>query len=515
MSLRWLASIGAELVPPLARHLAAEAGLDSSVAEVRESFDRRWYEQEAGRRFASLDAALAHYHLRGSRQGLRPCAAFSPGFYRDRYPDVVAAGYEPFAHYLHFGRHEGRFPSPDEDEQAIVVPDVTDLQAMLRHRTGIELPVDVVVPVYNSRALTLQAIESVLALEERGEVVVVNDASTDATLCAELRALAERKLITLLENEANLGFVGSVNRGIALHRDRDIVLLNSDTRVFGNWLPRLLRALGSASDVATATPMSNAATIMSYPLTLRENAMGPAEGGVLDALLSQQETRLIDVPTGVGFCMAIRRACIEEIGGFDAGNFGRGYGEENDFCLRASASGWRHVAATGLFVWHRGGGSFAAEREGRLRQALATLERLYPGYGETIRRFIAADPLRPARAALDIARLRADPRPRHLTIGSAGMTERDEALTLTLVADVGPFRGKFAFTVPGLRGIASLPRVEPDISVESLTSLLQSFAISAIRLGEATRLPPALRRSLSSAAETAGIEVTSLGLEPR
>ena len=58
--------------------------------------------------------------------------------------------------------------------------------------------------------------------------------------------------------------------------------------------------------------------------------------------------------------MYIRRAALADVGLFDADAFGRGYGEENDFCLRASARGWRHLLACDTFVYHEGTVSFGA-----------------------------------------------------------------------------------------------------------------------------------------------------------
>ncbi len=85
--------------------------------------------------------------------------------------------------------------------------------------------------------------------------MVVDDASPDPLLRGELEALDEAGLITLLVNERNIGFVGAVNRGFALHPGRDVILLNSDMRVFGDWLGRLLAALRTPR-TATATPLS-------------------------------------------------------------------------------------------------------------------------------------------------------------------------------------------------------------------------------------------------------------------
>ena len=89
---------------------------------------------------------------------------------------------------------------------------------------------------------------------------------------------------------------------------------------------------------------------------------------------------LVDIPTAVGFCMYIRRECLDATGLFREDAFAQGYGEENDFCLRARRLGWRHVAVPGVFVAHTGGASFGAARAQLLARNAAVLERLHPGY---------------------------------------------------------------------------------------------------------------------------------------
>ena len=86
--------------------------------------------------------------------------------------------------------------------------------------------------------------------------------------------------------------------------------------------------------------------------------------------------------------------------------FAQGYGEENDFCLRARHLGWRHVAVPGVFVAHVGGQSFGgAARHLRARNA-ALLERLHPGYMRLIETYAGAEPLAEAKRRLDLARWR-------------------------------------------------------------------------------------------------------------
>jgi GT2 family glycosyltransferase len=268
--------------------------------------------------------------------------------------------------------------------------------------------IDVVIPVYKGLEQTRACIESVLATKRdpRLEVVVVDDATPDPAIAQYLRGLSEQGRITLLANEANLGFVQSVNRGMALHADRDVVLLNSDTEVANDWLARLDAAAHSGRDVGTVTPFSNNATICSYPYEGWKGGLPGMLGlAKLDALFAKANARrTIELPTAVGFCMYIRRDCLAAIGAFDAERFGRGYGEENDFCMRAGKAGWRNILAADVFVYHEGSVSFSDERFDLVKAAAPTLIALHPEYPLRVHEFVERDEAGALRAAVDRAR---------------------------------------------------------------------------------------------------------------
>jgi O-antigen biosynthesis protein len=276
--------------------------------------------------------------------------------------------------------------------------------------------VDVIVPVYRGYEETRRCIESVLKAHcvTAFELVLIDDASPDPELAGYCTSLRDRPGVTVLVNPENIGFVATVNRGMSLHPDRDVVLLNSDTEVANDWLDRLRRCVHNAPDIATATPFSNYATICSYPIFCADNEM-PSDIGLaeLDRLFARLNTgKLIDLPTAVGFCMYIRRACLDQVGLFDAGRFGRGYGEENDFSRRAAKAGWRNVLCADTFVSHAGGVSFGAERAALASAAAEVLSRLHPEYAALVQKFVAEDPPAKYRRAVDleIARRRKWPR---------------------------------------------------------------------------------------------------------
>lgn len=266
--------------------------------------------------------------------------------------------------------------------------------------------VDIVVPVYNAPDDVRDCVASVLAhTRPPFRLVLIDDASRDpgvAALFASVAAAADPR-VELLANPVNLGFTGTANRGMALSR-RDVVLLNSDTIVTPGWLEALLRCAASDARIGTITPWSNNAEILSYPRFCEDNRWRPGDdpAPLAAAFARAAVPSYPELPTGVGFCFYVRRALIDAIGGFDAA-FGAGYGEENDFCRRAAARGWRNVLADDAFVVHTGGRSFVEQKSKLVPRNLATLLERHPDYDAMVRDYVAADPLAPLRRAATLA----------------------------------------------------------------------------------------------------------------
>ncbi|HEX4944864.1 MAG TPA: glycosyltransferase [Usitatibacteraceae bacterium] len=261
--------------------------------------------------------------------------------------------------------------------------------------------IDVIIPAYRGLAQTRRCLESVLGAPVRSahEVVVIDDASPEPELSAWLRSLAGGGRFSLLAHARNEGFVASVNEGMRLHADRDVVLLNSDTEVAGDWLDRIAACAAREPRAGTVTPFSNNATICSYPLFAQANPM-PANITTtrLDAAFARANAgKSVDIPTAVGFCMFIARRCLSEVGPFDEAAFGRGYGEEVDFCMRASRAGWRHLLAADTFVYHEGEVSFGGGAQDIRNRAQAIVDARYPEFQPRVREFVMEDPPRKLR----------------------------------------------------------------------------------------------------------------------
>lgn len=478
---------------------------------------------------------IAHYVQSGWRLDYAPHPLFDGRKYLDAAPDVRDAGENPLIHYLRQGMEERRRIRPkllatsEYEDSCRAFRELLSrtAPAALASLDGLELPegfedltclaeadgfleklrpsqgqcpalppatspIDVIVPCYLGESETLRCLRSLLRSrrEQPMEVIVIDDASPDPRVSECLRQFASRGEITLIRHEVNRGFVNSVNEAMALHPTRDVVLLNSDTMTPAGWLDRLAAAANRDPGAATVTPLSNNATICSYPAFCGNNSIPPGHNvDSIDRLAAEvNRGRSVEIPTAVGFCMYLRRRCIEQTGFFDAKAFDRGYGEENEFSMRAARLGWRHRLALDVFVYHKGGVSFGGET-GKL-QALgreAVLER-YPEYDDIIAAYVRENNAAGYRFALTAAIYRTSGKPVRLTLTeSAGFSldVRDPALD---PSDAGPppivLRpapgGLFALTVPG-----HLERIlfsGGEQGGEALLEVLRLFGVTEVRL---------------------------------
>lgn len=264
--------------------------------------------------------------------------------------------------------------------------------------------VSIIVPVYRGYIQTKKCLNSVRrSFNNNVDVLIVNDCSPEPEvqeLCGQYALLES---FDLIQHSENKGFVRSVNEAMKRARCRDVILLNSDAEVSGDWICRLQKAAYSGDAIASVTPFSNNATICSYPIKDGDNVLlsGVDLSSMQDICSKAARCERVELPTGIGFCMYIRRDCLDDVGYFDEEAFGKGYGEENDFCLRASQKGWKHLLASDCFVYHEGGVSFNEQKQALVANAEKVIAERYPSYFDDVKKFNQQDPIRPFRDRID------------------------------------------------------------------------------------------------------------------
>lgn len=372
-----------------------------------------------------------------------------------------------------------------------------------------DLAVDVIVPIYDGIETTRRCIDRLLNAEvrTRHRLIFIDDASPRQKIRAILETIPRNERTFVFRNAINQGFVATVNKGIGLSMENDVILLNSDTEVPKGWLDRLVTHAYRSPEIGTVTPFSNNATIGSYPNLAGYKVL--PDGETLESLdqaaQSANHGRQVDLPTAVGFCMYIKRSCLNDVGLFDVETFGRGYGEENDFCLRASQRGWRHVLAADLFVFHAGEVSFGDGGTQAKERALAILQERYPDYLAKVAEHVARDPARASRLAMTSARFRKGSRPVVLVVShgfdgtkDGQVTELSQTLSTTGAIIL------VSRSIPGSANLVSLEREDPIdgfavcLTIENqktLATVLDTFGVKRIYLHDTLSWPVDIRAS--------------------
>lgn len=435
---------------------------------------------------------MRHFFVHGAFEGRIPSRRFNPTDYLSRYPDAAHTGLHPLAHFLVEGRAFGCTVPSLTSKPRDLLP-IGTAKAVPRDGT-----IDLVVPVYRGLGETRACIESILSSGNSTSVRtwVYNDASPDPEVTEYLRALAVRDpAVRLVENERNLGFVGTVNRAMrtALNFDDSIgvLLLNSDTIVAGNWIDRLAAHL--QPHVASITALSNNATICSYPSPGAHSMPEGSSTFELDAIAARVNSgSAVEIPTGVGFCMLISREALEVVGLFDEEAFGKGYGEENDFSMRAAQLGFRNLLAMDVFVQHHGEISFAeTSKPGKLR-AENTIAARYPDYSKSVADWMRLDPAALGRIRITLERWRSDAMCTWLLVSHSlgGGTERHVTARACELAQSGNHvvimePAMFRKDAVNLRSFGGTDDFQVELLIENghdMTVLLRALSIDRIEV---------------------------------
>ena len=266
----------------------------------------------------------------------------------------------------------------------------------------------VCVPVYDGFASVERCLSALACAPVNApfRTVIINDASPDKLIAPMLNAFSlASPHMQLRHNAINRGFTWNVNQAFAAASvDEHVCLLNSDTLVTSGWLDEMLNCLSDDAAVGTVTPFSNNATICSFPDFSRAWPVPDAvERERISGVLRERPAAAIDLPTGVGYCMLISAACRAKVGRLDIENFPRGYGEENDFCLRAASAGFRNVLCPNAYVAHEGGVSFSESTQALMKIGCERLLAKHPTYNAQVSAWISRDPAKSRRDEITAA----------------------------------------------------------------------------------------------------------------
>jgi len=241
------------------------------------------------------------------------------------------------------------------DSKVIEVEDIHVNPKPQSHKAS----VDIVICVHNALADIQRCLASVLKYTSLPFTLTLVDDGSDDDTRRYLVDFAKEHQCALLRNDQALGYTLAANQGLRQSSAEFVILLNSDTIVTPNWVDCMIACAQSDSKIGLVGPLSNAATYQSIPEIIVNGdwAVNPLPPNIpvaqMGEWVSNKSWRLYpEMKFLNGFCLMIRHQVIDQIGIFDEENFGVGYGEENDYCLRARQAGWKLALADDTYVFH-------------------------------------------------------------------------------------------------------------------------------------------------------------------
>lgn len=238
-----------------------------------------------------------------------------------------------------------------------------------------ETMVDIVVCVHNALADVKNCLDSVVQKTEAPYTLILVDDGSDAETRDYLAAFSAASGCKLIRNEQARGYTCAANQGLQQSSADFVVLLNSDTIVTAGWVDRMVACAQSDPQIGIVGPLSNTASWQSIP-ELEENgdwATNPLPPDIsienMGEIVARYSGRIYpEMKFLNGFCLMIRKTLIDEIGLFDEETFGAGYGEEDDYTLRARKAGWKLALADDVYIYHAQSKSYSHEKRKNLSQ---------------------------------------------------------------------------------------------------------------------------------------------------
>jgi GT2 family glycosyltransferase len=268
------------------------------------------------------------------------------------------------------------FVTPRSRGQLIQIDPVEERPPVQAHQAS----VDIIVCVHDALPDVQRCLEAVVHHTNQPYSLILVDDGSESQTRDYLSEFASSQGAGLLRNEEAKGYTRAANQGLRRSSADCVVLLNSDTVVTPEWLDRLIACAESNPRIGLVGPLSNTASWQSIP-EIESQGDWPANPlpagmtiGEMGRLVTRYSARLYPpMPFLNGFCLLIRREVIEEIGYFDEQTFGAGYGEEDDYALRARKSGWLLALADDAYVYHAQSRSYSTEARRRLTKRAGTL----------------------------------------------------------------------------------------------------------------------------------------------
>jgi GT2 family glycosyltransferase len=241
--------------------------------------------------------------------------------------------------------------------------------------------VSVVIPCHNGLAYTtscLATLRETLPKWFRGEIIVVDDASSDETAAFLARLRQKDDRVSIVRNRSNRGFLAACNAGAKTAHCDYLLFLNNDTVLLPGWLAPLLSMFEDHPDagVVGGKLLFEDGTLQEAGALVFSDASA-AKIGYFDPDVEApfyQHVREVDYVSAA--FLITPRAVFQEVGGFDP-RYGFGYYDDDDYCFAVRAAGRRVYYQPESVIVHVEGASAGTDLSDGLKQYQIANQKLF------------------------------------------------------------------------------------------------------------------------------------------
>jgi GT2 family glycosyltransferase len=241
------------------------------------------------------------------------------------------------------------------------------------------ITLSIIIVSYNTENFLKQCLASLYGMNCRFsfEIIVVDNNSRDGS-CKMVQK--DFPLVCLIENKENTGFAKANNVGIGMAKGRYILLLNSDTRIIGDALEKLVFFLDRYSDVGVAAArlvypdLSDQGAAKAFPTPVNMlfgrksflTRLFPNNRHTKKYIMSRthRSNEPFEVDWVSGACLMVRKKVLDDVDYLDERYFM--YWEDADLCYRIKQNGWKVYCVPEARVIHYEGKSTRRKRSNRL-----------------------------------------------------------------------------------------------------------------------------------------------------
>jgi O-antigen biosynthesis protein len=241
----------------------------------------------------------------------------------------------------------------------------------------------VLMPVFNASQIAARALRYLVQSGVETSRILVCDDCSDEPSMGEVKRWARSTGIDWRESQQNLGYTRNINRGLKTLASDFVLIINSDCFISAESIQKLCGVLERFDVVGCVGPLSSNAGHQSVQLPRELHWQSLSAEEILH-FARKIEGQLADefglrpwlVPSANGFCCLWRLEALQGIGYFDEEEFPRGYGEEDDACLRLLEAGSFPAVAPFVFAPHLKTQSFSIKERTALKTAAKNKLRL-------------------------------------------------------------------------------------------------------------------------------------------